>query len=87
MRCIIVLWIHRAGFAALTTRIAEVQDAGSSKERVLLPDTGYGFPWRLFSYWRLQERDGGVYVEWKVSKESLTRTLQTTRQALQASKR
>jgi len=98
-------WVCRS----YTTRIAEVQDAGSSKERVLLPDIGYGFLWRLFSYWRFQERDGGVYVEcraisltrdlpsglgWaikaiigKVPKESLTRTLQTTRQALQANKR
>ena len=22
-----------------------------------------GFLWRLYSYWRLEERDGGIYVE------------------------
>ncbi len=54
-----------------TTRIAEVQDAGTSRERVLPPDTGYGFLWRLYSYWRFQERDGGVYVECRAI--SLTR--------------
>jgi hypothetical protein len=54
-----------------TTRIAEVEDAGSAKERVLPPDTGYGFLWRLFSYWRFLERDGGVYVECRAI--SLTR--------------
>jgi hypothetical protein len=54
-----------------TTRIAEVEDAGSPKERVLPPDTGYGFLWRLFSYWRFQEREGGVYVECRAI--SLTR--------------
>ena len=89
-----------------TTRIAEVEDAGSPKERVCPPDTGYGFLWRLYSYWRFQERDGGEYVEcravsltrdvpsglgWaikpiiqKLPKESLTNTLEATRQALQA---
>ena len=46
-----------------TTRIAEVDDPGTPKEKVLPPDTGYGFLWRLYSYWRFQEQDGGVYVE------------------------
>jgi hypothetical protein len=54
-----------------TTRIAEVENAGTAVERVLSPDTGYGFLWRLFSYWRFQERDDGVYVECRAI--SLTR--------------
>jgi hypothetical protein len=54
-----------------TTRIAEVKDAGSPKERVLPPNSGYGFLWRLYSYWRFQERDSGVYVECRAI--SLTR--------------
>jgi hypothetical protein len=60
-------WVCRT----YTTRIAEVEDAGTSKEKVLAPDTGYGFLWRLYSYWRFQERDGGVYVECRAV--SLTR--------------
>ncbi len=60
-------WICRS----YTTRIAEVENAGSSKEKVLPPDSGYGFLWRLYSYWRFQERDGGVYVECRAI--SLTR--------------
>ena len=60
-------WICRS----YTTRIAEVENAGSPKEKVLPPDTGYGFLWRLYSYWRFQERDGGVYVECRAI--SLTR--------------
>ena len=56
-----------------TTRIAEVEDPGTPKEKVLLPDTGYGFLWRLYSYWRFQERDGGVYVECRAI--SLTRDI------------
>jgi len=92
-----------------TTRIAEVEDAGSPKEKVLPPDTGHGFLWRLDSYWRFEERDGGVYIEcraisltrdvpfglgWaiepiiqKLPQESLTRTLEATRTALQVGKR
>jgi hypothetical protein len=60
-----------------TTRIAEVEDACTSGERVLQPDTGYGFLWRLYSYWKFKEkatisvpaersssaRPGGVYIE------------------------
>ena len=52
-------WLCRS----FTTRIAEVENAGTPKEQVLPPDTGYGFLWRLYSYWRFQERDGGVYCE------------------------
>ncbi len=54
-----------------TTRIAEVQEAGRPNEKVLPPDTGYGFLWRLYSYWRFQERDAGVYLECRAI--SLTR--------------
>ena len=54
-----------------TTRIAEVEDAGSPKERVLPPDTGHGFLWRLYSYWRFQENKDGVYAECRAI--SLTR--------------
>jgi hypothetical protein len=57
-----------------TTRIAEVEDAGTRKEKVLPPDTGYGFLWRLYSYWRFQQKEGeegGVSLECRAI--SLTR--------------
>lgn len=54
-----------------TTRISEVEDAGKPAERTLPPDTGYGFLWRLYSYWRFLDRDSGVYVECRAI--SLTR--------------
>jgi hypothetical protein len=54
-----------------TTRIAEVEYAGTTKERVRPPDTGNGFLWRLYSYWRFQEIKSGVYVECRAI--SLTR--------------
>lgn len=54
-----------------TTRISEVENAGKPNEKVVPPDTGYGFLWRLDSYWRFEEKDGGVYVELRAI--SLTR--------------
>lgn len=54
-----------------TTRIAEVENAGKPNEKALPPDAGYGFLWRLDSYWRFEERDGGVWVECRAI--SLTR--------------
>jgi hypothetical protein len=60
-------WVCRS----YTTRIAEVENAESRDERVLQPDTGYGFLWRLYSYWRFEERDTGVIVECRAI--SLTR--------------
>ena len=57
--------------SSYTTRVAEVQNAGSPKERILPPDTGCGFLWRLNSYWRFQEQEGGVCLECRAI--SLTR--------------
>ena len=54
-----------------TTRISEVEDAGKTNERVLPPDTGYGFLWRLNSYWRFHQRDNAVFIECRAI--SLTR--------------
>ncbi|HTQ58165.1 MAG TPA: hypothetical protein VMI94_27055 [Bryobacteraceae bacterium] len=53
----------RGGCRSRTTRSAEVDDAGEPNEIVHPPDTGYGFLWRLNSYWRFAENDGGVTVE------------------------
>ncbi len=46
-----------------STRIAELQDAGQADEREFPVDGGHGYLWRLDSYWRLEEKDGGVYVQ------------------------
>jgi hypothetical protein len=54
-----------------TTRVAEVENAGTPKEIIRPPDTGHGFLWRLYSYWRFEERKGGVLMECRAI--SLTR--------------
>jgi hypothetical protein len=62
-------WLCRS----YTTRILEVENAGSPNEIIMPPDTGYGFLWRLYSYWRFQDKDGGVAVECRAI--SLSRTV------------
>jgi len=58
---------------AYSTRIAEVRNAGKRDERTLPPGQDDGFLWRLYTYWRFQERDGGVYLECEAI--SLTRAI------------
>jgi hypothetical protein len=54
-----------------TTRTCEVDDPGTPKEKVYPPDTGYGFLWRLYSYWKFMAEGNGVIVECRAM--SLTR--------------
>jgi hypothetical protein len=60
-----------------STRIAEVEDAGTPKEQILEPDTGYGFLWRLNSYWKFDERKDGSGVHIECRAISLTRDIPT----------
>lgn len=46
-----------------STRIQEIENAGEKTERAKPIDDGNGFMWRLYSYWWMEERDGGVYVQ------------------------
>jgi len=53
---------------ATSTRIAEVKDAGKSKERELPVGNDRGFMWRLNAYWFLEQSESGVIAEcWAVS--------------------
>lgn len=52
-------WLCRS----YSTRILEVEKPGSPSEEVMPPDIGYGFIWRLYSYWSFREKNGGVIVE------------------------
>ncbi len=58
-----------------STKIAQVNDAGQPNERELPVGNDGGYLWRLDSYWRVQERDGGVYLECEAV--SLTRDIPT----------
>lgn len=43
--------------------VREVSHYGSSNEKVLPANQGTGFLWSMNSYWRMEQRDGGVYIE------------------------
>jgi hypothetical protein len=63
---------HSRSFAV---RIAEVENTGKSDEREKPPGEDGGFLWRMETWWRMEERDGGVYVQSEVA--SLTRDIPT----------
>ena len=46
-----------------TTRIAEVENPGKKEEKEKPVGNDGGFMWRLHTWWRIEERDGGVYVQ------------------------
>lgn len=54
---------RRASSRSFTTRIAELEDPGTAAEKEKPVGTDRGFLWRLNSYWRFQEEDGGIFVE------------------------
>jgi hypothetical protein len=58
---------------SVATRIAEVADADTPSEHEKPVGHDGGFMWRLNSYWRFEEQDGGVYVE--AESISLTRDI------------
>lgn len=66
---------RRCHSRSYTTRIAEVDNPGEPGERELAPGAGHGFLWRLNTYWRFAEREGGVWVECQAV--SLTRNVPT----------
>lgn len=58
-----------------SSRTWEVDDVGKPSETRLAPGTGFGFLWALNSYWYIEDRDGGAYVECRAI--SLTRDIPT----------
>lgn len=63
----------RAHSSIRSLRVAEVENPGTAAERELPAGHDGGYLWRLNSYWRLLQRDGGVYVE--CESISLTRNI------------
>jgi hypothetical protein len=56
-----------------STLVAEVENYGKPSQHQLPPGQGSGYLWRLNGYWRLEQRDNGVYLECEAV--SLTRGL------------
>jgi hypothetical protein len=40
-----------------------IENAGTPQERSTAPKDNHGFLWRLNSYWRFYQADGGVYIQ------------------------
>jgi hypothetical protein len=96
----------RAHSRSSATRIAEVENPGKADEREKTSGNDGGFLWGMETWWRIEERDDGVYLQSEVAsltrdiptglgwlvgpfvkgipKETLTFTLEATRQAVQA---
>ena len=53
----------RAEIRSYSTRIVEVQDPAGPNEHELPVGKDHGYLWRLYSYWRIEEKDGGVYLQ------------------------
>ena len=65
----------RATSDSRSTRIAEVENPGKPNESEKPVGNDSGFLWRLNSYWRFLQRDGGTYVQLEAI--SLTRDIPT----------
>jgi len=64
---------ERAHSRSSAVRIEEVENADKSDEREKPPGDDGGFLWRMETWWRMEEREGGVYVQSEVV--SLTRDI------------
>ena len=56
-------------------RIAQVENPGGPREKEDAPGEDDGYLWRMETWWRMEERDGGVYVQSQVV--TLTRDIPT----------
>jgi len=48
---------------SVSTRIAEVKNTDRPDGEELPVGTGNGYVWRLNTYWRFEEKDGGIYLQ------------------------
>jgi len=53
----------RASSKSLSTKIVEVENAGTPQERTLPEGNDHGYVWRMYSYWRYEQLADGVVIE------------------------
>jgi hypothetical protein len=53
----------RALSNSISTKVVEIENAGTPRERALPEGNDSGYMWRLNSYWRYKQFDDGVLVE------------------------
>lgn len=64
---------RRVESRAVSTRIAELEHPEQPDSPEFPVGQGHGYLWRLNNYWRLEEKDGGVYMQ--VESIALSRTV------------
>jgi putative flippase GtrA len=63
----------RAFSNSISTKVVEIENAGTPQERAMPEGDDHGYMWRLNSYWRYKQVDGGVLVE--IESLTLSRSL------------
>jgi len=58
---------------ACSTRVADVEDFGTPNERELAPVYSRGYLWQLCTWWHIEEKSGGTYIQ--VEAIELSRTV------------
>ncbi len=53
----------RAYSKSYSTRIVEVEDAGTPQEHERPVGDDHGYLWKLYTYWRFWQQDGGTYIQ------------------------
>jgi hypothetical protein len=48
---------------ACSTRVAEVENFGTPEERELRTEDSHGYLWALCTWWHVEERSGGTYIQ------------------------
>ena len=56
-----------------SSRVAEVENFGKSDERELKPADSHGYMWELCTWWHIEEKSGGTYIQ--VEAIELSRTV------------
>jgi len=63
----------RTQVRACSTRVADVEDYGKPGERELRPADSHGYLWELCTWWHIEEKGGGTYIQ--VEAIELSRTV------------
>jgi hypothetical protein len=63
----------QTGIRACSTRVVDVEDFGKPEERELAPADSRGYLWQLCTWWHIEEKSGGTYIQ--VEAIELSRTV------------
>ena len=64
---------NRTQVRSCSTRVADVENFGTPNERELPPAESRGYLWKLCTWWHIEEKDGGTYIQ--VEAIELSRTV------------